>query len=79
MLSNKVKRNIWLTLSILSLGCIMDRIIGVIDGSVEWWDLLSVIIITALCTRFYLCYRKQVKHGILFGSSTYHNHKQEQL
>lgn len=67
MLSNKVKRNIWLTLAILSVGCIIDRAIRVIDGSVEWWNLLAAIVITAFCTKFYLCYRKQVKHGNLFG------------
>jgi hypothetical protein len=33
MLSNKEKRNIWLTLAILSVGCIIDRVIRVIDGS----------------------------------------------
>lgn len=35
MFSNKVKRNIWLTLAILSVGCIIDRAIRVIDGSVS--------------------------------------------
>lgn len=38
-----------------------------IDGSAEWWSLASAIVITAFCTKFYLCYRKQVKNGILFG------------
>lgn len=65
MLSNKTKRNIWLTLSILSIGCIIDRTIRVIDGSIEWWNLVMAIVITAFCTKFYLCYRKQVKHGNL--------------
>lgn len=67
MLSNKVKRNIWLTLAILSVGCIIDRAIRVIDGSVEWWNLVATIVITAFCTKFYLCYRTQVKRGNLFG------------
>lgn len=67
MLNNKVKRNIWLTLAILSVGCIIDRAIRVIDGSIEWWNLVTAIVITAFCTRFYLCYRKQVKLGNLSG------------
>lgn len=67
MLSNKAKRNIWLTLAILSVGCIIDRAIRVIDGSVEWWNLVATIVITAFCIKFYLCYRKQVKRGNLFG------------
>ena len=67
MLSNKVKRNIWLTLTILSVGCIIDRVIRVIDGSIEWWNLVATIVITTFCTKFYICYRKQVKRGTLFG------------
>ena len=67
MLSNKVKRNIWLTLTILSVGCIIDRVIRVIDGSIEWWNLVATIVITTVCTKFYICYRKQVKRGNLFG------------
>lgn len=67
MLSNKVKRNFGLTLAILSVGCIIDRAIRVIDGSVEWWNLVATIVITAFCTKFYLCYHKQVKRGNLFG------------
>lgn len=67
MLSNKVKRNFWLTLAILSVGCIIDRAIRVIDGTIEWWNLVATIVITAFCTKFYLCYRKQVKRGNLFG------------
>lgn len=67
MLSNKVKRNFWLALAILSIGCIIDRVIRVIDGSVEGWNLVAAIVITAFCTKFYLCYRKQVKRENLFG------------
>lgn len=71
MLSNEVKRNIWLTFAILSVGCIIDRAIRVIDGTVEWWNLVATIVITAFCTKFYLCYRKQVKRGNLFGRVTF--------
>ena len=65
MLSNRARRNIWLTLAILSLAAVVNRTIKVIDGSTEWWNLVSAIIITAFCTKFYLCYRKQVKQGNL--------------
>ena len=67
MLSNRIKRNIWLTLTIMSGLTVIDRAVRIVDGSVEWWILLSSIIITALCTKFYMCYRKQVKRGNLFG------------
>lgn len=67
MISNKVKRNIWLALTIMSGLTVIDRAVRIVDGSVEWWNLLSAIIITALCAKFYICYRKQVKRGNLFG------------
>lgn len=67
MISNKVKRNLWLTLSIMSVIVVIDRSIRVIDGLLEWWNLASAIVITAFCTRFYLCCRKQVKRGNPYG------------
>lgn len=67
MLSNKAKRSFWLPLALLSVGCIVDRAIRAIDGSIEWWNLVATIFITAFCTKFYLCYREQVKRGNLFG------------
>lgn len=72
MISNRTKRNIWLTLAILSLGAVIDRAIRVADGSVEWWSLVSAIIITIFCTRFYFCYRSQVRAGNLFGPAKKH-------
>lgn len=67
MLSNKVRRNIWLTLAVVSAVCVVDRAVRVIDGSVEWWNLVSAIIITVLCVKFYLCYRRKVNNGNLCG------------
>lgn len=67
MISNKVKRNIWLTLAIISLLTSIDRGIQFATGSVQWWSLLSSICITALTAKFYLNYRKQVRRGNLFG------------
>ncbi len=61
MLSDRVKRNIWLTFAILSIGIIIDRAIGVADGSVEWWGLVCAVIITFFCAKSYFCYRKKVK------------------
>ena len=67
MFSNRVKRNIWLTLAIISILAVADRIIGVANGTSEWWHLASTAVTTALCFKFYLCYRRQVKNGNLFG------------
>lgn len=67
MISNKVRRNFWLTLSILSTVTIVDCAIRLASGEVEWWSLALDMVITALCVKFYLFYRKQVKNGNLFG------------
>lgn len=67
MLSNRVKRNGWLTLAVLSASGVIDRAIRLFDGTIEWWEFVFSLLITALCVRFYLCYRIQVKRGNLFG------------
>lgn len=69
MVSNKVKRNVWLVLSITSACTIIDRAIRLADGSVEWWSLASAVCITALCVKFYLSYRSLVRRGMLFGNT----------
>lgn len=67
MLGNKVKRNIWLTLFVFALVAVVDRAVRVADGRLEWWNLISVFVIAAFCGKFYLCYRRQVRKGNLFG------------
>lgn len=61
MLSDRAKRNVWLTFAILSVGIIIDRVIGVADGSAEWYSLVCAFIITLFCVKTYICYRKKVK------------------
>lgn len=67
MLSNRVIRNIWLTFGCLSAAAIVDRTIGVLDGSKEWWQVASSIAITAVCAKCYISYRNAVRQGNLFG------------
>lgn len=69
MISNRVKRNVWLVLAVMSVGAVVDRAIHVAEGTVEWWNLVSAIVITAFCVKFYLCCRREVKNGNLFGRS----------
>lgn len=69
MISNRVKRNVWLVLAVMSVGVVINRAIRVAEGTAEWWDLVSAIVITAFCVKFYLCYRREVKNGNLFGRS----------
>lgn len=48
-------------MSIISLLTSVNRGICVADGSVEWWNLASSVIITAICIKFYLRYRRELK------------------
>lgn len=61
MLSDKVKRNIWLTLAITSILAVINRTIKLAAGETEWWSLASAIVILAYCTKFYLCYRRNAR------------------
>ena len=58
MLSIKTKRNIWLVMTIVSVGIIVDRTICLIDGTKEWTALASAIAVFVLLLRGYLCFRK---------------------
>ena len=69
MISNRVKRNVWLVLAVMSVGVVINRAIRVAEGTVEWWDLVSAIVVPAFSVKFYLCYRREVKNGNLFGRS----------
>lgn len=69
MVSNKVKRNIWLALSMVSFMCVVSRAINVLDGTSEWWQLLSITMIFVVIFKLYMAYRKQVKAGNLFGKA----------
>lgn len=61
MLSDKTKRNIWLTLAITSILAVINRTIKLAAGETEWWSLASAIVILTYCTKFYLCYRRKVR------------------
>lgn len=67
MIPNKVKRNIWCALGILSLAATIDRSIRLAAGKIEWWEVCSAAVITACCLKCYLSYRKEVKNGNLTG------------
>lgn len=63
-ISNKVKRNISGSLSILGLAIIVCRIWGVAlapSSGRAWFDLFSIIILTYLCFDNYLRYSRRVK------------------
>ena len=61
MLNDRIRRNIWLALTVMSVAVIIDRLVTVIDGTIEWPGLLCALIIFAFCTRSFLCYRRKLK------------------
>lgn len=61
MLSDKVKRNIWLALAITSAVAVINRTIKLAAGETEWWSLASAIVILAFCTKYYLDYRRRAR------------------
>lgn len=61
MLSTKAKRNVWLVMTALSVGIIVDRIMRLIDGSIEWTGLASGIAVFVLVLRGYICFRRRVR------------------
>lgn len=61
MLSNKGKRNFWLIIAIMSYIVGIWRVFDIVAGNKDWWNLVSILVISILSTRFYLCYRKSVE------------------
>lgn len=70
-ISNRVKRNISLILSIVGIVCIVSRIWNVIIAPTSgraWFELFGMLLLTYLCFDNYLIYRRRVKKGIKFGN-----------
>lgn len=69
--SNRVKRNISLTLLVVGVLCILGRTWEVLmapSSGQAWFDLFAIFVITILCLDNYLIYNRRVKRGINFGS-----------
>lgn len=71
-ISNRVKRNIALTLFVVGLFCMGARSVNVIQNYTSfmaWFELVGITFLTwCICFDNFLIYRKRVKKGILFGS-----------
>lgn len=59
--TDKTRSYIWLVFAIFSLICVISRVVDLAHGDKEWWHLVTTIVVTALCFRFYLCYRKKAQ------------------
>jgi len=61
-MSNRIKRNIFLTMSVIGLGVIVARAFDFFaGGDTAWWEVLGAVVIYATCFKFYLGYRKAAK------------------
>ena len=52
-------------MSVVSVAVVVDRSIRFANEEIEWWSLVSAIVIMALCIKFYRCYRREVRNGNL--------------
>lgn len=69
-ISNRVKRNISLTLVIVGCAIFIARLIQVIEtpsSGRAWFELFSICVLTYICFDSFSIYRRRVKRGILFG------------
>ncbi len=63
IMTDKIRSNIWMGFAIFSLICVVSRVVHLVQGDKEWWELVTTIIMTALCVRFSLCYRKKAQEA----------------
>lgn len=67
MVSNIANRNISLILAVSSFAGLLDCIYSTIYEGINWSQLCPIVISTAIFTKFYLTYRKEVKKGNIYG------------
>lgn len=71
-ISNRVKRNISLTLTVVGVICNISRVwdVAIAPLSVHaWFDLLGILLLTYICFDNYKIYQRRVKKGIKFDSN----------
>lgn len=70
-ISNRVKRNISFTLTIVGVACIASRARDVAmspSSGMAWFEFCGMMVITWCCYDNFRIYRRRVRKGILFGS-----------
>lgn len=56
-----------MAMSIVMTAMVVERVIRLVNGSVEWWEPLSACAIGAVCIKCFLSYRKAFRRGNLYG------------
>lgn len=62
-MSDRIKKNIFLVLSLVGLGVIVARAIDLASGDGRWWELAGAVVIYGMCFKFYLDYRRASMDG----------------
>lgn len=62
-MSDRIKKNIFLVLSVVGLGVIVARAIDLATGDGRWWKLLSAVVLYGMYFKFYLDYRRSYRDG----------------
>lgn len=64
-------RNIWGIIALVGLYPLADRFLSFYAGEIEWYRVVTALVIYALVIHTYNRYRKAVKHGNMFGHVFY--------
>lgn len=67
MVSNIANRNISLILAVSSFAGLIFCIYSTIIKEARWIELCSIATSTAVFAKLYLCYRREVKNGNIYG------------
>lgn len=67
MVSNVARRNVCLMMAVAFFCGVIYCLYEVIHTGSDWVSICPVIIADAIFLRMYLCYRRQVKQGNIYG------------
>lgn len=67
MISNITHRNVSLILALSSLAGVLYCVYSTIYKGTEWILICPIIMSTAIFTKFYISYRKEIKKGNIYG------------
>lgn len=70
-ISNRTRRNISFTLTLIGLACTVVRLFDLLktpDSGNAWFEFLSIAFLTGMCFDNFLIYLRRIRKGIFYGS-----------
>lgn len=70
-ISNRVRRNISFVLFLVGVACVIARGLELADelsSGMAWFNLFSIVFLTAVCFGRFRELQKRVRQGIIFGT-----------